>query len=148
MPQTPSLLDFYPLEDEKSTRISKFFDNVRQGHFTTTRCTKDQSVHWPPRVVCPQCHGEAIEWIELPKKGRLFAFSALLLGLPMGMEGEAGAVVGMVELDGWPIKIFSRIANAKYEDCHIGDAVEWDPYTIPDGRVFFRFRKPAAPPPA
>ncbi|HEY6238904.1 MAG TPA: zinc ribbon domain-containing protein, partial [Thermoplasmata archaeon] len=50
----PFLLDFYPLEDAKFTRLSPFFDALHAGRFTTTRCAKD-GLHWPPRVVCPTC---------------------------------------------------------------------------------------------
>ena len=28
----PYMLDFYPLEDEKNTRISKFFENLKEDH--------------------------------------------------------------------------------------------------------------------
>lgn len=141
MATPPVVLDFYPLQDVQYTRISKFFENLREGKFTTTKCSADGSVHWPPRVVCPQCHGDKFEWIELPMKGRLYAFSALNMGLPLGMESQAGSVVGLVELEGSPLRIFSRIAGAKYEECRIGDPVELKTYPLPDGRIFYHFVK-------
>lgn len=138
---TPLMLDFFPLEDEQWTRISQFFKNLREGRLTTTRCDSDGSTHWPPRVMCPQCHGGKLSWVNLPSEGRLYAFSALNMGLPMGMEKDLGAVVGLVELDGAGLKIFSRISGAKYDELKIGDKVRLETFPLPDGRVFFRFSK-------
>lgn len=138
-PSKPYLLDFYPLEDEKQTRIAPFFAHLRAGRLTTTKCEADSSVHWPPRVTCPLCHGNRLVWVDLPKEGKLYAFSALVLGLPMGMEGDAGAVVGLVELGNSGVRIFSRIRGRKYEDLRVGDPVEFETYDTGDGRVFYRF---------
>jgi hypothetical protein len=41
----PYLLDFYPLEQEEHTRISPFFDALREGKLTTTRCKSCQALH-------------------------------------------------------------------------------------------------------
>jgi uncharacterized OB-fold protein len=138
-PSTPFLLDFFPQEDAKFTRVAPFFTHLREGRLTTTKCPADGSVHWPPRVSCPTCHRDQLTWIDLPKEGRIYAFSALYLGLPLGMEKEAGAVVGLVELGDTGLRIFSRIVGKKYEELKIGDPVRLDPFPLPDGRVFYRF---------
>ena len=135
-----SLLDFYPQEEERYTRIFPFFSHLRDGRLTTTKCERDGSVHWPPRVACPNCHGTRLAWVDLPRTGRLYAFSALCLGLPLGMEQDVGAVVGLVDLGEAHFKIFSRITGKKYEDFRIGDPVELETFDIGDGRVFYRFK--------
>jgi uncharacterized protein len=136
----PFLLDFYPPEDPKYTRIAPFFEALRAGRFTTTRCETEGSLHWPPRVVCPTCRGEKISWVELPRSGKLYAFSAVLAGAPLGMEDDVPFVVGLIDLDGVPLRIFSRIGSARYEDCRIGMPVRLETFPLPDGRVFYRFR--------
>ncbi|MDH5688576.1 MAG: hypothetical protein OEZ48_12045, partial [Candidatus Bathyarchaeota archaeon] len=45
--ELPQMLDFYPLEDEKDTRISTFFKNLREGRLTTTKCKRCEKVLWP-----------------------------------------------------------------------------------------------------
>ena len=134
-----TLLDFYPQEDAKFTRIAPFFANLREGRLTTTKCPKDGSLHWPPRVSCPNCHSGDLTWIDLPVEGKLYAFSALQLGLPLGMEKDAGSVVGLVELGDSGLRIFSRIVGKKYEELRIGDPVRLETFDLPDGRVFYRF---------
>jgi uncharacterized protein len=136
----PFLLDFYPQEDPKYTRIAPFFDALRQGRFTTSKCNADGTLSWPPRVVCPTCRGDALTWTELPRTGTIYAFSAVLGGAPMGMEDDVPFVVGMIDLEGAPLRIFSRIHGVRFEDCRIGMKVRFDPFDLPDGRVFYRFR--------
>lgn len=141
----PFLLDFYPQEDPKFTRIAPFFDALRKGVLTTTRCDADGNLAWPPRVACPKCRGEKLSWVELPRAGSLYAFSAVLGGAPLGMEQDVPFVVGLIDLDGVPLRLFSRIAGTTYDDCRIGTRVELETYPLADGRVFFRFRPAGAP---
>jgi uncharacterized OB-fold protein len=133
------LLDFYPLEDARFTRLSPFFDALHAGRFTTTRCAKD-GLHWPPRVVCPTCHSEELDWVDLPTRGSIYAFSAVLAGAPMGMEADVPFVVGLVDLEGTPLRIFTRIVGRAWTECRIGQSVAVEIYQIPDGRAFYRFR--------
>ncbi|MCI4333549.1 MAG: OB-fold domain-containing protein [Thermoplasmata archaeon] len=136
----PFLLDFFPLEDGKQTRLSAFYDHLRAGRVTTTKCRKDGKLAWPPRVVCPTCHTSELDWVDLPLDGRIYAFSAVLMGAPLGMESEVPFVVGLVEIDGVPFRMFGRIVGTPWERCHVGQKVRAEPYDLPDGRVFYRFR--------
>lgn len=136
----PLLLDFYPLQTETQTRISTFFARLREKRLTTTRCRRDGVLLWPPRAVCPRCHTEELDWVDLPTSGRLYAFSAVLAGAPLGMEADVPFVVGLVDLDGAPLRLFGRIVGVRWEDCRIGDRVTFESFELPDGRVFYRFR--------
>jgi uncharacterized OB-fold protein len=136
----PFLLDFFPLEDARSTQVAAFFDALREGRFTTTRCPRDALWLWPPRVVCPTCHGADLPWVDLPRTGRLYAFSAVLAGAPMGMEDDVPFVVGLVDLDGVPLRLFGRVVGRPWTDCRVGLPVRVEPFEVPGGRVFYRFR--------
>lgn len=138
-PNVPFLLDFYPLEDPKFTRLSPFYEALKAGRLQTTQCPSG-CVHWPPRVACPNCHSEELHWIDLPMTGTIYAFSAVLAGAPLGMEGETPFVVGLVDLDGVDLRIFGRIHGSPWTACRIGQPVAVETYTLPDGRAFYRFR--------
>ena len=137
---TPFLLDFFPLEEPRFTRLSAFFDALRRGKLTTTRCRKDSLFHWPPRVACPRCHTTELEWVDLPSSGHVYAFSAVLAGAPLGMEKEVPFVVGLVDLDGAPLRLFGRIVGTPWTECRVGMPVKVEPFEQADGRVFYRFR--------
>jgi uncharacterized protein len=136
----PFLLDFFPLETADQTRLSPFFDRLRAGRLSTTRCRTDGMVHWPPRTACPQCHTEELDWIDLPEHGTIYAFSAVLGGAPLGMEDEVPFAVGLVDLQGSPLRLFGRIEGRPWPELKIGQPVRVEPFDVGDGRYFYRFR--------
>jgi uncharacterized protein len=135
----PYLLDFYPLETEKETRLARFFARLAEGRLSTTRCATD-GLLWPPRTACPKCHTEELEWVDLPERGRLYAFSAVLAGAPLGMESEVPFAVGLVDLDGVPLRLYGRVEGRPWNALAIGLEVRVEPYPVGDGRFFYRFR--------
>jgi uncharacterized OB-fold protein len=139
-PPPPFLLDFYPLESSEQTRLHPFYTALKEGRLTTTRCRKTGTLLWPPRVICPKCHDDALDWVDLPHSGRIYAFSAVLAGAPLGMEEDVPFTVGLVDLEGVPIRIFGRIVGASWSECRIGEPVRVEGYLLEDGRVFYRFR--------
>jgi uncharacterized OB-fold protein len=136
----PFMLDFYPLEDERYTRVSQFFKNLREGRLTTTKCRKCARLLWPPRILCPNCLSSELEWVDLGTEGELYAFTEMRLGAPLGFVQDVPFCIGMVKIGG--LLISARIDDAKYEQLKIGDKVELKIVELEDGRVFFRFRKP------
>jgi len=135
----PFMLDFYPLEDAKTTEISQFFQNLKQGRLTTTKCKKCSQLLWPPRIVCPSCFSNEFEWIDLGTEGELYAFTEVRIGAPLGYGQDAPFCVGLVKIGG--LTISSRIDNAKYDQLTIGEKLHLKLVELPDGRIFFRFAK-------
>lgn len=146
-PKRPFLLDLLPLETSRETRLSRFYERLAEGSLSTTRCPRDGSIHWPPRTACPQCHSEDLEWTDLPGHGTVYAFSAVLAGAPLGMEDAVPFAVGLVDLDGAPLRLFGRIEGKPWTGLHVGERVSVETYSVDDGRVFYRFRAgaPASP---
>jgi hypothetical protein len=134
----PYMLDFYPLEDEKSTRISEFFKNLRDGRLTTTKCRRCATLLWPPRIVCPSCLSNELEWVDLGTEGELYAFTEMRLGAPLGFVQDLPFCIGIVKIGG--LLISARIDDAKYEQLKIEDRVKLKIVELEDGRVFFRFK--------
>ncbi|TET20647.1 Zn-ribbon domain-containing OB-fold protein [Candidatus Bathyarchaeota archaeon] len=135
----PFMLDFYPLQDEKNTRISQFFKSLKEGHLTTTKCKECGKVLWPPRIMCPECLSESLEWVDLGVEGELYAFTEIRLGAPLGFVEDVPFCVGIVKIGS--LLISARIDDAKYEDLKIGDKVNLKIVELPDSRVFYRFSK-------
>jgi uncharacterized OB-fold protein len=134
------MLDFCPLEDAKFTEISQFFQNLKQGKLTTTKCTKCGKLRWPPRILCPDCYSSDLEWVDLGTEGELYAFTEVRIGAPLGMVQDAPFCVGLVKIG--TLTVSNRIDNAKYDQLHIGDKLKLKIVELADGRVFFRFTRP------
>jgi uncharacterized OB-fold protein len=77
-----------------------------------TRCPMCDAVYLPPRAICLQCHGEALEWVELSGHGRLAAFTSIYVGpsamVAEGFDRNNPYVSGIVETDAGA-KISARI---------------------------------------
>ena len=137
----PRLMDFYELQTPEDTQIHEFYANLREGELTTTECQDCGAVHFPPRIVCPECMGDDLEYVALPERGELFAFSEVRAGAPLGMEDDVPFVIAIVDLG--DVQLSARIDDARSEDLEIGDEVELKVVEV-DGpadheRVWFRF---------
>lgn len=82
----PVTMDMWPVEAAEFNRIYPFYENLRSGKLTTTRCKACHAVSYPPRVICPECYSDDLEYIELPNRGKVIVFSETLKGVPLGFS--------------------------------------------------------------
>ncbi|MFC6726288.1 Zn-ribbon domain-containing OB-fold protein [Halobium palmae] len=139
----PRLLDFYERQTEETTEIVEFYDRLREGSLSTTECDDCGAVHYPPRIVCPECTSDDLSYVSLPHEGELHAFTEVRGTAPIGMTDDVPFAVGVVDLDGVDVRLSARIEGASYEDLAIGDRVELVLVDIEgpkeQDRVFYRF---------
>ena len=147
----PVTMDMWPLEAKEFNRIYKFYENLKEGRFTTTRCKVCGHVAYPPRVICPECYSEDLEWIDLPTKGKVLTFTEEVRGVPLGFEPPL--IHAWIDLgEGSPIrKILSRVINCPAGKLKEGDEVKLVVFPVPSHpielkketkvaeRVFFAF---------
>ncbi len=124
-------LDMWPIEAKQFNRIYPFYDNLREGKLTTTKCKKCGHVAFPPRVICPECYSDELEWIELPKKGKVIATVEKLGGLPIGFE--LPLIDAWIDFgEGSPVRhMLSRVKNCAQGDVNEGDEVQLMVFDIP-----------------
>jgi uncharacterized OB-fold protein len=112
---------------------AEFFACLERDEFKTTRCSACGETHYPPRVVCPHCLGEDMEWVDLPRQGTLIAFTQQTDAIRCRMPD----VLGLVELDGVG-NLFTRI-DAPFEELSIGMKVAFGTWTSLDGVLLHQF---------
>ena len=56
------------------------------------------------------------------------------------MEDQVPFAVGLVDLDGSPLRSFGRIEGRPWTELAVGQPVRVEPFDIGDGRYFYRFR--------
>ena len=54
-----------------------FFDAARQGRFLIPVCTACDRAHWYPRIICPFCASDKVEWREASGRGTIYTFSVM-----------------------------------------------------------------------
>jgi uncharacterized OB-fold protein len=127
----PVTMDLWPLEAKEFNKIYEFYDNLKAGRFTTTKCKKCGHVAYPPRIICPECYSEELEYIDLPKKGKVIVFTEQLRGVPLGFE--APLIHAWIDLGvNSPLKrILSRIINCSAGQLKEGDEVQFVVFDVP-----------------
>jgi len=66
---------------------SSFNQYLTEHRLMGTRCPACNATYLPPRAICPTCHGDALEWVELSGRGKLAAFTSIYVG-PSAMVAE------------------------------------------------------------
>jgi uncharacterized OB-fold protein len=117
-----------PITDAAAAR---FFAELAAHRLATTRCP-DHGWLYPPRMWCPVCTREDLEWTELSGHGTLAAFSTQETALRFATP----AVIGLVDLDEG-VRLLSHIAG-RYEDLRLGQDVRVD-FVEVDDMVLHRF---------
>jgi uncharacterized OB-fold protein len=147
----PVTMDMWPVQAKEFNRIWQFYENLKQGRFTTTKCKDCGKVAYPPRVVCPDCYSENLEYIDLPTKGKVIIFSEEVRGVPLGFESPL--IHAVIDLGVEPVRrLLSRIVNCPAGYLKEGDEVQLCVFPVPShpiekgkqgtimvDRVFFAF---------
>ena len=147
----PSTMDMWPIEAKEFNRVWPFYENLKQGRFTTTKCKDCGFVAYPPRVICPECYSENLEYVDLPKKGKVMVFSEEVKGVPLGFQSPL--IHAVIDLGADPVRrLLTRIINCPAGALKQGDEVQLTIFEIPSipiekgkagtimaGRVFFAF---------
>jgi len=144
-------MDMYPLQDKNFNRIYKFYNYLKEGRFTTTKCADCGVRSFPPRVICPECLSENMEWVDLPTEGTVLVVAEQLAGVPLGFQ--APLIHAYIDLGG-ELTFIARVQNCKAGELKEGDRVKLIAIPIEsvtaDGkkgkvieqeRVFFAFEK-------
>jgi len=144
-------MDMWPLQGKQFTRVYPFYDHLKEGRLTTTKCKDCGTLSFPPRVICPECLSENLEWVDLPTKGTVLSVTEEEVGVPLGFETPL--VHAKVDLGG-VMTLFTRIKDCPMGALKVGNEVKLvvfpvDPLPF-DGkkgednviqRVFFCFEK-------
>lgn len=130
-------MDLYPQESKETNRIYPFYEHLKQGRFTTTQCKDCKHLAFPPRVICPDCLSEKLEWVDLPTKGKVKVVTEQLRGVPLGFEKPL--IHALVDLGG-KFNLFSRIVNCKAGELKEGDEVDLYVFPVERDRVYYAFQ--------
>lgn len=91
---------------------ASFNQFIAERKLAAAKCSRCSRLYLPPRAICPNCHGDQLEWVELSGKGRLAAFTAISIGPSFMNELGYGRnnpyVTGIVALEEG-VKISARI---------------------------------------
>jgi len=120
------------------SKTEEFLKYLEQGKVMTTRCRKCGTAHFPPKMDCPSCLSNDMEWFEISGNGKLVTCTTIHYG-PSGFEDKAPYSLAIADFDG--IRIFGKIDKRLSEnEIHPGMPVTIVP--VKDGaKIAYEFRK-------
>ncbi|HVN95542.1 MAG TPA: zinc ribbon domain-containing protein [Syntrophorhabdaceae bacterium] len=126
----PATMDMWPIEAKEFNRSYTFYENLKKGRFTTTKCKGCGHVAYPPRVICPECYSEDLEYVDLPTKGKVIVLSEEVKGVPLGFNSPL--IHAVIDLGADPVRRFlTRIINCPAGSLKQGDEVQLAVFDIP-----------------
>ncbi len=104
---------------DKPFNSTSFNAFLAEHRLMGARCLACGALYLPPRPLCPACFGEDLEWVELPPRGTLQAFTVVSIAptamLAAGYGRENPYCTGVVELDSGP-RISAQIVGVDLRD--------------------------------
>lgn len=102
-----------------------FWDGAREGKLMLPRCQDCNRVHWYPRLLCPNCHSNNLEWVEGSGKGTIHTFAVQHLAFGP-WEAEAPYVTAYIDLAEGDrmLTVLRGVDPNKPEEIRIGAPVE------------------------
>lgn len=115
-------MDLFPQESKEFNQIYQFYEFLKEGRFTTTKCKDCGAEPFPPRVLCPECFSTNMEWVDWPTMATVIDVTEEVVGVPLGF-GKPPLIHALVDLEG-KRTFFVRIINCKEGELKSGDKVK------------------------
>jgi uncharacterized protein len=85
------------------------------------KCKKCGKIHFPDRLICPDCKGREFDTVKLSGKGALATFTIIRVA-PSDFTDLSPYAVGIVKLDE-DVHIMAQIVDCSPEELKVGDRV-------------------------
>ena len=75
---------------EREFTSASFYQFLGEHKLMGSRCRSCAALYLPPRPLCPACHGEEMEWVEMGGAGSLLAFTTIHIAPTAMIEAGYG----------------------------------------------------------
>jgi uncharacterized OB-fold protein len=117
-------------ENHQEFTAAAFQAHLNDQKLMGSRCQSCGSLHLPPRALCPDCYGGAVQWEEVGKQGKLVALTVIHIAptamIDAGYGRDNPYCTGIVQLEDGPA-VSAQIVGvdpAKPESIRIGRRVK------------------------
>ena len=110
------------MSEESPITVKSFFDQIKEGKLTGSKCQICGEVYLPPRPLCPNCGATNLEWVKLNDEGTVEALTTIHIA-PTKYKEEAPYTIAVVRLVDGP-KITVRVSSDNAVS--VGDRVKGD----------------------
>ena len=106
-----------------SPEAAEFFAGTVRGELRIQRCLECGLHHHYPRLACPHCGSDSLEWITASGLGTVYSFTVIRQqGIPPFSE-QVPFVVALVDLEEMGARFVAQLPRVAPGDCEIGMSV-------------------------
>lgn len=102
----------------------QYWASGRDGKLLLPQCQACGKAHWYPRLYCPHCGSDKLEWIACSGKGVIHTFTVVRQSGQKYFKTRVPYVLAMVALDEGPFLMTNII------DCDVGTVAIDAPVTV------------------
>jgi len=122
-------VDFVPF-----SKVDGIEERLKEGKISATRCKKCKNIYLPPRMDCPVCLDEEMEFVDCENKGTLVTFTTIHVA-PAGFEDDAPYTICLVDVEGGG-RLIGWLDGSE-EDIKIGMNVAVGIKDLPEDRMIY-----------
>jgi uncharacterized OB-fold protein len=108
-----------PLPDADS---KPFWESCRNHAMALEQCVECKRFRYPPRPLCPHCHGSEAEWKTISGNGTVYVALTMCRSYGPAWEADVPYNISMIELDEG-VRVWSNVIGYPPEQIRIGDRV-------------------------
>jgi len=116
-----------------------FWDAAREGRLIIQKCKECNKNIFYPRIACPYCFSDGLEWVEASGKGTIYSFTVVENNAPSAFIQDMPYVVAIVKLEEG-VQMLSNIVGCDTRELKCDTPVEVtfeklnDEFTLPKFR--------------
>jgi len=76
-----------------------FWEGTRKGKLLIQHCKACEKHIFYPRIACPYCFSDDVEWVEASGKGKIYTYTVVVSNAPSAFIPDMPYVVAVVRLE-------------------------------------------------
>ena len=116
-----------------------FWEGTREGKLMLQKCKDCDKYIFYPRLVCPHCFSNDLDWVEASGKATIYSFTVVVNNAPSPFLNDMPYVVAIVRLEEG-VRMLSNIVDCNFDELTCDMPVEVtfekldDEFTLPKFR--------------
>jgi uncharacterized OB-fold protein len=100
-----------------------YWNGARAQKLLIRKCQDCGELHFMPRLLCPTCWSENLEWVEAKGKGTIHSFTIIRRASSADFASQVPYVVALIDLEEGP-RMLTNILGKDALSASIGDSVQ------------------------
>lgn len=126
-----------------SSVSAPFWQALRRREFVLQRCRDCGAYNHPPKITCPRCHSQKLEWVQVSPTGTVYSYTIVHRPPLPAFKNDVPYAVGLVDIDGTDVRLLSSLVMPP-EEVKVGLRVQVMFDDVAPDFTLFRFEKRTA----